>query len=518
MISSSPYVAMPSTWKHSVFAMLGLIGLAFLAYFPALHNGFYNDDALFLNHAARVLEAPLALFSERPLGYLRPAWSAWVSSLYACFGTAPAGYYVAGILLHASTAFLLFAIARKLIQDEVASFAAAAAFCVCFAHSEATLWIAAHNSSLVCFFALAALLAHLRACESNRLRDGLVTAACVVLLLLAKEPGIVATAWLPLAEWRTRGFKACFERRALGRYALVAAAVVVYLAVNHRLLEDAFASADGGGARELRSTLGFVSLERILGASPWMWSATRFIGEDLRPWLGVAMFALPIAFAGLCARKRLPDALLAIAILVIAMAPSCSTRQVQFNGSRLYYFPTAGAALLLGVVVASVRQCADSRGRRPLFDGVLFVAAATFVGNHVAAIHHRNAIDYGPISRAQTQLARNLPKVIAKVDAPVVYLIEPWLDNEMHAREFFELFAGVAHDRVKRIDLKRGESSAWFDRQIATGRNAVFDCDAAGNLFPATTIPNSRNSAQDQPRTTDTGVVSPIVRLMAVRR
>lgn len=518
MIPSSTRVATPWTWKHAVFALLGLIGLAFLAYFPALGNGFYNDDALFLNHAARVLEAPLALFSERPLGYLRPVWSSWVTSLYACFGTAPLGYHVAGVLLHAASAFLLFAIARRLIEDAVAAFAAAAAFCVCFAHSEAMLWISAHNSSLVCFFALAALLAHLRACESNRFRDGLVTAACVVLLLLAKEPGIVATAWLPLAEWRTRGFKACFERRALARYALVAAAGIVYLAVNHRLLEDAFASSDGGGAKELRSTLGFVSLERIFGASPWMWSATRFVGDDLRPWLGVAMFTLPIALCAFCARRRLPDALLAIAILIIAMAPSCSTRQVQFNGSRLYYFPTVGAALLLGVVVSSIRQNARSRGLKALADGVLLVAAALFVGIHVAAIHHRNAIDYGPISRAQTHLARTLPEVIGEIDAPVVYLIEPWLDNEMHAREFFELFAGVSKDRVKRIDLKRGESGAWFDRQLTTGRSAVFDCDAAGNLFPATTIPNSRNSAQDQPRTSDTGVQSPIVRLMAVRR
>ena len=66
-------------------ALLLCLGLAFVVYWPSLADGFYNDDALFLNVCARVLERPARLFTEYPLGYFRPAWMSratfWTSSI-----------------------------------------------------------------------------------------------------------------------------------------------------------------------------------------------------------------------------------------------------------------------------------------------------------------------------------------------------------------------------------------------------------------------------------------------------
>lgn len=499
-------------------AALALIALSFAAYFPALGNGFYNDDALFLNHAARVLEHPSALWSERPLGYLRPVWSSWVAALHAAFGLAPAGFHLAGILLHAATAFLVFRIAHRLLRDGGCAFAAAAFFATCYAHSEATLWISAHNSSLVCFFALAALLSHLRAIESDSIRDALVTALCVVLMLLSKEPGIVATAWLPLAEWRQRGLRSCFSKRSLARYGLVAAAGVVYLSINHRLLADAFADAGGGATQELRSTLGFVSFDRLLGTAPWLYSAMRHVGDDLAPRLGAAMFVAALAFTVLCSRRRVGDALLATAILLVALAPACSTRLVQFNGSRLYYFPTAGAALLLGAVAAGALDLAARFDRARSFRAGLVAAIAVLAAIHVAAIHRRNRVDYGPISRSQTLLARSVRAELESRDARVVYLIEPWIDNEMHVREFLEAFAGVAPERVGKLEIPRAEASDWLERQRTVTGNPVLDCDETGRLFLAAGVPNTRRSAQNASRAADSGIAMPAVRVFAIRR
>jgi hypothetical protein len=498
-------------------AALVLVLLSFAAYAPALGNGFYNDDALFLNHAARVLDDPGALLSERPLGYLRPVWSAWFAALYALSGLDAFGHHLAGLLLHAATAFLVFRVAHRLLGDAACALAAGAFFAVSYAHSEAGLWISAHNSSLVCAFALAALLSHLRALDSDSTRDAAVTALCVVLMLLTKEPGIVATVWLPLAEWRLRGLRACFGRRSLVRYGLVAAAGLVYLSINSRLLADAFAPAGGAATQELRSTLGFVTIERLLGTTPWLYSAARHVGDDLVPWLGAATFAGAIALAAAWSRQRLGDVLLASAMLLTALAPSCSTRLVQFNGSRLYYFPTVGAALLLGAIGAVLSdRAARSAGLRQ-FRFALAALMAVLATIHASAIQRRNHVDYGPISRAQTRVARSLREVLADPDVHEVHLLESWLDNSMHAREFLACFAHVPREAVSAFDLPRDEAAAWLERQRGRPGTPVLDCDETGRLFPATAIPNTRHSAQNTSRAGDSGIASPTVRVLSIR-
>jgi hypothetical protein len=500
-----------------VFAILAVV--AALAYYPALTNGFYNDDALFLNHARRVLADPAALLSERPLGYFRPVWSLWIVSCHAAFGLAPLGFYACGIAVHAVTAILLYRIALRVLGDGFAALATAIVFTACYAHNEAMLWIAAQNSSLVCCLAFAALLAHLRACETDSLAGAIVTAVIVVLMLLTKEPGIVATAWLPLAEWRVHGFRRCFTKRALARYAIVAAAGVTYLAINSRLLEDAFAGSADQGARELRSTLGFVSVERVLGTAPWVWSAQRLTAEHLAPWLGAAMFAVPLGLAAWLARKRVGDVLLAFAIYAVAATPACSTNNVQFNGSRLYYFPTAGSTLLVGALIAIVRDRAREARAKNTIDLAIFSGLALFAGNHISQIHTRNRIDYKPISQSQTRIALDLRNQLAGTSANTVFLVEPWIDNEMHAKEFFALFTGVPERNVSRMAIPRREAEAWFERQQSRADVLVLDCDSAGGLFRATKVPPKRNSSQGTSRDAEhRGEDFPILRVLAVRK
>jgi hypothetical protein len=87
----------------------------------------------------------------------------------------------------------------------------------------------------------------------------------------------------------------------------------------------------------------------------------------------------------------------------------------------------------------------------------------------------------------------------------------------MHAREFLACFAGVPREAVSRLELPRGEAAAWLEAQRGLPGEPVLDCDENGRLFPATSIPNARQSAQNLPRSADTGVVSPTVRVLSIR-
>lgn len=495
------------------FVALVLIACAFAAYFPALRNEFYNDDAIFLNHAQRVLEHPLALITERPLGYFRPVYAAFVTLVYSVAGIDPAPYYFAAILLHAATAFLVWRVAHRLLARPIAALCGALFFCGCFAHSEATVWIAAHNSTLVCFFALLATLTHIRACESNRIGYGIATAALVAITLLTKEPGIVVLAWLPLVEWRIHGFKRCFSKSSLLRYGLIVAGAAVYLAANPRLLGDALATDGSETTKELRSTFGFVTLGRLLGTSFWLFSPVRSAHEDLEPWLGALALIIPVILAFVISKRRGYDVVFAIAFLVAALVPACSTRMQQMNGSRLYYFPTAGAALMVAAVIAAIEDRGGFRSRAAL--GGLVAGFIVFGAVHAHRIHAVNDSDYLPISKLQTRLAKDLGDAIPRAKGKLVYVLEPWLDNIMHAQQFLQLFAGVDPAKVRRTSFKRDDLK-WLKRQRDNLGNLVFDCDANGALIPANSLPSTRNSAQNLSRDADTGVRYDDVRVLVI--
>ncbi len=222
---------------------------------------------LFLNNAQHVLAHPSALFTERVLLFFRPLFQLWVTVLYALFATEPRGYFVAAILLHALTAFLVWRVALRLLVRPVAAACAAAAFTVLYSQSGALMWVAAHASVLVCLFAVATLLSHLDACSAGGAARSWRTAALAVAMLLSKESGLYVLAWLPLAEWRVRGFRACLQRRSLLRYAGLALIAAVYLVVHPRVLLEGFSGAAGS---QPASALRYITPERIFGAALWL--------------------------------------------------------------------------------------------------------------------------------------------------------------------------------------------------------------------------------------------------------
>lgn len=489
---------------------LGLcLVLALIAYYPALGNGFYNDDALFLNHAGQALERPTALFTERPLNYFRPTWGAWVTAQRALFGLQPAGYYAVGILLHALTGFLVFLLGRRLVRDPVAALAGALAFVAFYSQAEATLWIAAQNSSLMTCLVLLCVLGHLRAVDTGKLVHALLTAVLVGVTLLCKEPGLFALPLMLLLEAGLNGWRSCLSRRALLRWAVVLPVVAAYALYNPRLTE-AFTAGGATTATEVRAALGEVTLARVVGASAWLYSPVRHMAADLTAWWGVAALGGAVLLVAGLARDRLRATLLAIGVLLVAMVPACVTLQQQANGSRLYYLPTVGAALLLACVVSALRA-------RPALGAIGVLLLAGYLVVQVRAIHDLNARDYRLISQLQVRTAEQLGEHVPGPGEARLLLLEPWLDNPMHLREFLFLYHGVARGRVGGGAVERRDWPDWIARQRELDPAVVvLDWTDADGLVPATSLPPKRTSAQGKPRTADTGVRQGTINVMRI--
>lgn len=486
------------TGAATALALLGCLALAFAVYWPALRDGFYNDDALFLNISNRVLEEPARAFTERPLGYFRPVWLAYMAAQKAVFGLAPAGYHVVGVALHGLVGFLVWLLARRLLRDAVAAAAAAATFLCLYAHSEAVFWIAAHNSTLAAGLCVAAVLLHLRAVERGTPGAALLTALGVLVALWTKEPSIVLLAWLPLAELLTAGWRSPFTRAGLLRAALVLAAVGVFAAGNTSIA-TALRPQDQAAQTEVRATFAFVEAGRVLEACATLLSPLPEPASHPGPGaLGAALSALallaPLAVIARARRELLCPTALALLVLLTAMVPASMTALQQPNGSRLYYFPTVGAALIVGVALAL------ARGRRPLRVALL-AALAAFLGWHVAAIRASDARDYRPLSLAQTRTAEQMGPILEAADGHLVVLLEPWIDNWMHLQQFLLLYHGVEPARVLRDVQPRAQAPAWLAhlRQADPGV-AIIDWDDLRGLVPAgAALPPHRAATPNQP-------------------
>jgi len=490
--------------ERPLAVLAACVGLALCVYWPSLSDGFYNDDALFLNIAASALEQPARLFTERPLGYFRPGWLAYMAAQRAAFGLAPLGYHLVGVILHGVVGFLVWLLARRLLRDTLASLAAAATFLCLYAHSEAVIWIAAHNSTLAAGLCVAAVLLHLRAVERGTLGAALLTALATLLALWTKEPSAVLLAWLPLSEMLTAGWRSPFTRAGLVRAGLIAAAVVVF-ALSNPGLANAFRGQEAQEKEEVRATFAFLEPGRVLEASATLLSPLPEADSHEGPGPAVALLsalalALPLLIVARLRRPLLAPTALALLLLLTAMLPASMTRLQQPNGSRLYYFPTVGAALLVGVAIALLR----ARGT-PALRAAAVAALAVFLGWHVAGIRAADARDYRPVSLAQVRTARQIGAVLEASRGHAVILLEPWIDNLLHLQEFLALYQGVDRARVQRIVQPRAEARAWLDRQRQADPGLiVLDWDDERGLVPATgELPPQRNSAPGLPRLAD---------------
>lgn len=151
---------------HQAWFWLGVAAIivsSFLAYWPAIHGKFIWDDEMLVDNNV-LLRAPDGLlrmwFSTEPADY----WPMTNSSFWLewqLWNANPTGYHITNLLLHIASAFLLWAILKKLSLP--GAFLAALLFAVHPLNVESVAWISQRKNTLSMFFYLLSILSYVQA-------------------------------------------------------------------------------------------------------------------------------------------------------------------------------------------------------------------------------------------------------------------------------------------------------------------------------------------------------------------
>ena len=223
------------------------------AYAPSLGFGFVDDDHGQIVDNPRIRnwqEVPgyftssvwahlTPIIGDLPPPFYRPLFLVWVFTNYQLFGTNPAGWHLAALLLHLLVTVLAYRLVRAITGEAVPAALAAMFFGLHPVHVESVAWVSGVPEPLTAAALLASTLCYLK----GRREDALTWPAASVFLfglaLLAKETAIV----LPAVLWTYEvTFAPDREKNPLRsrRVAPYAALALIYLVVRRVSLGGTF--------------------------------------------------------------------------------------------------------------------------------------------------------------------------------------------------------------------------------------------------------------------------------------
>ena len=154
--------------------MCGVLVAAVLAVFgQTVRHDFVNyDDEPYLRENPPVaqgltMEGVRWAFTSRHASNWHPV--TWLSHMLDCqiYGPSPWGHHLTNVLLHTSTAILLFLVLRRMTGDLWPSAFVAAVFAVHPLHVESVAWVAERKDLLSGLFFVLTLAAYLGLCPSS---------------------------------------------------------------------------------------------------------------------------------------------------------------------------------------------------------------------------------------------------------------------------------------------------------------------------------------------------------------
>jgi tetratricopeptide (TPR) repeat protein len=161
MLSSAP-TRSEGARTRLIWGILIICGLTLLAYWPALHGGFVWDDDHFLteNPLIRASDGLRRFWctTEAPDYWPVTSTSLWLE--WRCWGMNAAGYHATNLLLHVSSALLLWSVLRRLRLP--GAFLAALLFALHPVNVESVAWITQRKNLLAMVFFLMSIGAFVR--------------------------------------------------------------------------------------------------------------------------------------------------------------------------------------------------------------------------------------------------------------------------------------------------------------------------------------------------------------------
>lgn len=132
-------------------ALVALLALLGVLYFPATRNLFMNDDFMNLSYISKPGLDPGYIFAEKT-GVFLPLSRLYLELLFPIFGLSPGGYYAANIALHLANTVLAYLIGAAMFGSRGRGLLTAALFGMIPAYSEAVLHISARGFLLAGFW------------------------------------------------------------------------------------------------------------------------------------------------------------------------------------------------------------------------------------------------------------------------------------------------------------------------------------------------------------------------------
>jgi protein O-mannosyl-transferase len=365
--------------------------LAVLLYLPSVRWGFVWDDRRLIEHnpllhswagLVRLLTGDFWMTTGRDASGL---WRPLVTASYAVDGALsqfhPGWFRAMNVAGHAGCSALVAALALGAGAPGWAALVAGGWFAAMPAHVESVAWIAGRTDVYCAVAFLGALWADRRAREAGRRWPGVWAAGLLAVALLAKETALPFAGVVGVMEV-VRGTRWGAALRWVTPYVIVTAAY----ALVHALLVR---------APGLPAWLDPVTVRRGTWAVPeylggyigFLWpffphSPAVTLRLPEHPWefavvAGIALHvALVAVLVGLLARRdraAIPVALFAITLTAPAAAMFVQSNQLY--AERFIYLPSAGAAWLLGMLVARARPV-PVRGIAAALATALVVASA----------------------------------------------------------------------------------------------------------------------------------------------
>jgi hypothetical protein len=377
-------------WLRTKRLPLATCGVAFLIYSRSLFCGFEGDDFPQIvnnrqvqswQYLPKLLGSNLwSQLSDRPGQFYRPIFSVWMLLLHTCGGLAPWFWHLSSILLHVAATWLVFQICRRLTGNDAGAAAAAAIFAVHPIHVDAVSWVSASCELLFAICALAAMLPLFdpplletnKNKKNGRAEDGRdnllgprvwLSAVWFGAGLFAKETGMAMLAILPSIAWiqlkeRVAGSQRLW--RAAFPYGVVAAG---YLAVRWAVMRRVRGTtAEHSWANVVFSAPSILLFYLKKLFLPWNLAGTYVNPLEAAPttvfWLQLSGFVVGtavIVWLGIRYRSLFG---LAAALIMIPVLPALAVIRIYQQGSmtndRYLYLPSAGASLLVALIVQKV--------------------------------------------------------------------------------------------------------------------------------------------------------------------
>ena len=376
-------------------------GVTLAVFLPSIRNGWVNWD-----DTHNFLDNP----HFRGLGWANLDWIltgsvqdahwvpvAWLTlSLdYVVWGMNPAGYHLTSLIIHAVNALLCYALACRLLELGLGASArrgdlllggalAALFFALHPLRVESVAWITERRDVVMGCFALATVLAWLRACRSGAderpARAWYWTAiACFALALLSKVMVIGLPIVLlvldiyPLRRagtlWRERFVRLAIVEKAPFLLLSLAAAVVTLAIAEQRAHTTPLSMLGMGG----RLAVAGYGLAFYLGKTlvPWPLSPLYTLFRPVAPWSATyvipALIVIAITALTVATRRRWPAGLAVWISYVALLLPMLGLIHsgAQIAADRYTYAAAVPPAVLLGGAVAWSRRAARERRIAP---------------------------------------------------------------------------------------------------------------------------------------------------------